>query len=144
MKLERNKRRGAGELALEMTPMIDVVFLLLIFFMLATTFDDKAGIKIDLPKSAIREEKVVHKLQLFADKDKNLYLLYEEAGKETRLSISQEELEGKLQEQLQRAEDKNLVISADQSLSHGYIVELMSSAKKSGATGLNIDTSYQK
>ena len=91
MKLERNKRRGAGELALEMTPMIDVVFLLLIFFMLATTFDDKAGIKIDLPKSAIREEKVVYKLQLFADKDKNLYLLYEEAGKETRLSISQEE-----------------------------------------------------
>ena len=74
MKLERNKRRGAGELALEMTPMIDVVFLLLIFFMLATTFDDKAGIKIDLPKSAIREEKVVHKLQLFADKDKNLRL----------------------------------------------------------------------
>lgn len=144
MKLERNKRRGAGELALEMTPMIDVVFLLLIFFMLATTFDDKAGIKIDLPKSAIREEKVVHKLQLFANKDKNLYLLYEEAGKETRLSISQEELEGKLQEKLQRAEDKNLVISADQSLSHGYIVELMSSAKKAGATGLNIDTSYQK
>lgn len=33
-------------MALEMTPMIDVVFLLLIFFMLATTFDNKSGIKL--------------------------------------------------------------------------------------------------
>lgn len=71
-------------MALEMTPMIDVVFLLLIFFMLATTFDNKSGIKIDLPKSAIRGEKAVHKLQIFADKNQNLYLSYEQAGKERK------------------------------------------------------------
>jgi len=144
MKIERNKRRGAGELALEMTPMIDVVFLLLIFFMLATTFDKKAGIKIDLPKSAIREEKLVHKLQLFADKDENLYLSYEESGKEVRLSIAKENLQDSLKEKLQKTEDKKLVISADKTLSHGYIVDLMSAAKGAGAEGLNIDTSYQK
>ena len=76
MKIERAKRRRAGELALEMTPMIDVVFLLLIFFLLATTFDDRAGIKIDLPKSSIREEKVVHKLQLFVQQDKSMFFSY--------------------------------------------------------------------
>lgn len=49
MKIERTKRRGKGELALEITPLIDVVFLLLIFFLVATTFEDiNSGIKIDL------------------------------------------------------------------------------------------------
>ena len=38
MKLERRRRRGEG--LIELTPLIDVVFLLLIFFMVATTFDD--------------------------------------------------------------------------------------------------------
>ncbi|HEY4533821.1 MAG TPA: biopolymer transporter ExbD [Fusobacterium sp.] len=144
MKIERNKRRGAGELALEMTPMIDVVFLLLIFFMLATTFDKKSGIKIDLPKSVIREEKLVHKLQLFADKNENLYLSYEQAGKEIKIPVTKENLQNRLQEQFHNTEDKKLVISADKTLSHGYIVDLMSAAKGAGAEGLNIDTNYQK
>lgn len=144
MKIERKKRRGAGELALEMTPMIDVVFLLLIFFMLATTFDNKSGIKIDLPKSAIREERAVHKLQIFADKNQNLYLSYEQAGKEKKISVPKEKLQTSLEEQLRMTEDKKVVISADKSLSHGYIVELMTAAKGAGAEALNIDTTYQK
>lgn len=144
MKIERTKRRRAGELALEMTPMIDVVFLLLIFFLLATTFDDRAGIKIDLPKSSIREEKVVHKLQLLVQQDKTMYLSYEQAGKLLRTPVNKEDLGKILKEQIENTEDKSLVISADQSLSHGYIVELMSIAKGSGARALNIDTNYQK
>lgn len=144
MKIERTKRRRAGELALEMTPMIDVVFLLLIFFLLATTFDDRAGLKIDLPKSTIREEKVIQKLQLFVQQDKTMFFSYEQGGKVVRLPVSKEELSGKLKEQLENTEEKGLVISADQSLSHGYIVELMSIAKGAGAKSLNIDTNYQK
>lgn len=144
MKIERTKRRRAGELALEMTPMIDVVFLLLIFFLLATTFDDRAGIKIDLPKSSIREEKIVHKLQLFVQADKTMFFSYEQGGKFVRIPVTKEELATDLKEQLANTEDKSLVISADQSLSHGYIVELMSLAKGAGALALNIDTNYQK
>ena len=49
MKLERIKRRSGGTLVLEITPLIDVVFLLLIFFMLATSFDERSAFKIDLP-----------------------------------------------------------------------------------------------
>lgn len=144
MKIERTKRRRAGELALEMTPMIDIVFLLLIFFLLATTFDDRTGLKIDLPKSTIREEKVIQKLQLFVQQDKTMFFSYEQGGKVVRLPVSKEELSGKLKEQLENTEEKGLVISADQSLSHGYIVELMSIAKGAGAKSLNIDTNYQK
>ena len=65
MKIERTKRRGKGELALEITPLIDVVFLLLIFFLVATTFEDiNSGIKIDLPQSTIREIKNIKEIQV--------------------------------------------------------------------------------
>ncbi|MGL5232195.1 MAG: ExbD/TolR family protein, partial [Fusobacteriaceae bacterium] len=60
MRLNRMKRRNGGELILEITPLIDVVFLLLIFFLVATSFEDnKSGIKIDLPTSTIKELKEV-------------------------------------------------------------------------------------
>lgn len=57
MKLERIKRRSGGTLVLEITPLIDVVFLLLIFFMLATSFDERSAFKIDLPKSTAAKTK---------------------------------------------------------------------------------------
>lgn len=144
MKLERKKRRGAGELALEMTPMIDVVFLLLIFFMLATTFDERAGIQIELPKASIQPSKVVHNLRLYVDKQKSLQLSFEQEGKKQILPLEQENLAKVLSERFAEAEKKSLVISADESLSHGYIVELMSLAKGAGAESLNIDMKYER
>ena len=71
MKIERTKRRGKGELTLEITPLIDVVFLLLIFFLVATTFEDiNSGIKIELPQSTIREIKDIKEIQIAIDKNK--------------------------------------------------------------------------
>lgn len=61
MKLERIKRRNGGSLILEMTPLIDVVFLLLIFFMLATTFDESTAFKIELPKTSVQKNCKINK-----------------------------------------------------------------------------------
>ena len=71
MKIERTKRRGKGELTLEITPLIDVVFLLLIFFLVATTFEDiNSGIKIELPQSTIREIAEVKEIQIIRKREK--------------------------------------------------------------------------
>ena len=77
MKLERIKRRSGGTLVLEITPLIDVVFLLLIFFMLATSFDERSAFKIDLPKStAAKTKSTLKEVQVLVDKDRNVYLRY--------------------------------------------------------------------
>lgn len=55
MKLERIKRRSGGTLVLEITPLIDVVFLLIIFFMVTTTFNNFGSVQIDLPSSTIQQ-----------------------------------------------------------------------------------------
>ncbi|MCP4993102.1 MAG: biopolymer transporter ExbD [Gammaproteobacteria bacterium] len=45
-------------LELNLTPLIDVVFLLLIFFMVSTTFDKESRIRVELPEASTQDEKV--------------------------------------------------------------------------------------
>lgn len=143
MKLERNRRRG--ELILELTPLIDVVFLLLIFFLVATTFDDmKGGIKIELPQSTIREITDVKEIQIIIDKEKNMILNYKENGKTEKVSVNKDNLKIKLAEKLADSKEKNVIISADKKLDYGYIVEIMTISKEAGASSLDIDTADKK
>ncbi len=143
MKLERRRRRGEG--LIELTPLIDVVFLLLIFFMVATTFDDvKGGIKIELPQSTIREIAEVKEIQIIVDKDKNMILNFKENGKTEQISVNKDSLKARLAEKLAESEEKNVIISADKKLDYGYIVEIMSISKEAGANSLDIDTADKK
>lgn len=143
MKLERNRRRG--ELILELTPLIDVVFLLLIFFLVTTTFDDmKGGIKIELPQSTIREITDVKEIQIIIDKEKNMILNYKENGKTEKVSVNKDNLKIKLAEKLADSKEKNVIISADKKLDYGYIVEIMTISKEAGASSLDIDTADKK
>ena len=126
MKIERTKRRGKGELALEITPLIDVVFLLLIFFLVATTFEDiNSGIKIDLPQSTI-------------------VLNFKEKGKNQKVKVNKNNLKTELENKLKESEEKNIVISADKNLDYGFIVEIMTISKEAGAASLDIDTASSK
>jgi len=49
------KRQRSEEVSVNVTPLIDVVFLLLIFFMVSTTFTKETHLKIDLPKASAEE-----------------------------------------------------------------------------------------
>ena len=107
MKIERTKRRGKGELTLEITPLIDVVFLLLIFFLVATTFEDiNSGIKIELPQSTIREIKDIKEIQIAIDKNKNMVLNYKEKGKTQKVNVNKENLKAELEEKFKNSADK--------------------------------------
>ncbi|MCW8908741.1 MAG: biopolymer transporter ExbD [Sedimenticola sp.] len=56
---------------LNLTPLIDVVFLLLIFFMVSTTFDKESRIKVELPTAATQDEKVEEETVLSITIDAN-------------------------------------------------------------------------
>ncbi|WP_427169646.1 biopolymer transporter ExbD [Fusobacterium nucleatum] len=145
MKLERIKRRSGGTLILEITPLIDVVFLLLIFFMLATTFDERSAFKIDLPKSTVAKTKSTLKdVQILVDKEKNIYLKYSDnTGKTQNEKIDLASFVRIVSEKLNNSESKDIIISADKTIDYGFIVEVMSLLKESGASAINIDTAIK-
>ena len=145
MKLERIKRRSGGTLVLEITPLIDVVFLLLIFFMLATSFDERSAFKIDLPKStAAKTKSTLKEVQVLVDKDRNVYLRYtDNSGKSQNEKLDLTSFVSVVSEKLNNSENKDVIISADKNIDYGFIVEIMSLLKESGASAINIDTAIK-
>ena len=145
MKLERIKRRSGGTLVLEITPLIDVVFLLLIFFMLATSFDERSAFKIDLPKStAAKTKSTLKEVQVLVDKDRNVYVRYtDNSGKSQNEKLDLTSFVSVVSEKLNNSENKDVIISADKDIDYGFIVEIMGLLKESGASAINIDTAIK-
>ena len=145
MKLERIKRRSGGTLVLEITPLIDVVFLLLIFFMLATSFDERSAFKIDLPKStAAKTKSTLKEVQVLVDKDRNIYVRFtDNSGKSQNEKLDLTSFVSVVSEKLNNSESKDVIISADKDIDYGFIVEIMSLLKESGASAINIDTAIK-
>ena len=145
MKLERIKRRSGGTLILEITPLIDVVFLLLIFFMLATSFDERSAFKIDLPKStAAKTKSTLKEVQVLVDKDRNVYVRYtDNSRKSQNKKLDLASFVSVVSEKLNNSENKDVIISADKDIDYGFIVEIMSLLKESGASAINIDTAIK-
>ena len=117
---------------LYMTPLIDVVFLLLIFFMLSSTFVMQPGIKINLPDSALSEAQKEEDFSLIIQKN-GLIMLNDQIVKES-------ELDKALQIFLKSNPNKVLIIKADKEAKHGQVVKSMGLAKKAGVRRFAIAT----
>ncbi|MEA3347835.1 MAG: biopolymer transporter ExbD [Pseudomonadota bacterium] len=130
----RFQTRGRDEVQLDMTPLVDVVFLLLIFFMLSTSLSVNPGIKIDLPKSSaeqVKKKKIT--LRVAIEAGGRIFL----EGK--KLSLVQ------LQEMFRAVDKKQrdealVVIEADKKVYHGLVVKVMDAAKSAGLHKLAIAT----
>ena len=127
------RREGREEARIDLTPLVDTVFLLLIFFMLSTTFVVSPGIKVDLPKAS--KERVFREkreLRITITKDNRIYL----DGRRVKM----EELERALKERGKKAPRTLVIIRADAKAFHGNVVQVMDMAKSAGLNRLAIAT----
>ncbi len=129
--LEFEKRKRSG-LTLDMTPLIDMVFLLLIFFVLSSQFVSHKGFKVKLPKAAHAQTQKNESVTVIISKDGRISL----GGKEVLLK----DLKGALLSALMGAGSKSLVIKADEGVSLGSAAKVMDIAKDADADGLVIST----
>jgi biopolymer transport protein ExbD len=133
MQLHEKKRH---KVLINITSLIDVLFLLLIFLMISSTFVEQPGMKLELPesKSALTEKIKDLVLQINADGTMTL-------NDET---ISLENLEDMFKQILPTLEEKSLVLKADKTVPHGTVVKVMDLAKLSGLEKLIIATQVEK
>ena len=126
------RKREEEDYSLSMTPLIDMVFLLLIFFMVSTQFIDfSRRMDIQLPESkagAVDEKTMVFVLEI--TKERKIYLNGEE--------IRQEEIEPKVREANSRQPRKSAVIRADKGLPYGEVVEIMGMFQQVGIKDIGI------
>ena len=124
--LYRPKKQSS--LLIDLSPLIDVVFLLLIFFMVSTRFKDDHGLDLSLPGSQSKQSEKAEHLTILIDKSSQIRIEDE--------NISQQQLEAKIKQLLANYESKMVVLKVDQTVSHGLVVETMDAAKAAGAQGL--------
>ena len=132
-------RRGRHEASVELTPLIDVVFLLLIFFMVSTTFIRETQLKIDLPEAAGELQEIedgvieitVDRLGEYAVNDRLLV-----NGEMSTLIRALEEV---LAEKGGGAGSR-LIITADANTTHQAVIRAMDAAGRVGLNRLSITT----
>lgn len=128
------RRQSREELSVNLTPLIDVVFLLLIFFMVSTTFTRETQLSVDLPEaSGLARDEV----------DQQVEVLIDESG---QYRVNGRPLVDQRVRTLQAAiyEISNgdttlpLVISADAQAAHQSVVRAMDAAGQMGFSRLSI------
>jgi biopolymer transport protein ExbD len=123
----RNKGRG---LIINITTLIDVMFLLLIFFMVTSTFKNQPAINLVLPRSATASETVDTPAVLFLTSEGIVYLNDTLMDKET--------LAARLKEMHDESGEDRMVLRADEDAAHGDVVELIDTIKQSGFTRVSL------
>ena len=132
----RSKKRRKRHL-IDISPLIDVVFLLLIFFMVTTTFLDQPGIPLELPQTESHaRKKEIDIVKVIVDADDNLYF----SGK--RIDINT--LAEKIEDAFSKTGQKELYIEADKDSKHGTVIAVMDTAKNVGAKGITMVTKAKK
>ena len=133
MKLRTSKRE---ELAVNLTPLIDVVFLLLIFFMVSTSFNRESEIIVDLPEAAEQEKITASEpIEIIIDAD-GLFYINNQQLVNTQLNT----LKAALNKVTEGKTDLPLVISADGQAPHQAVVTAMDAARQLGIVHLSIAT----
>lgn len=128
--------RQSQNVDINLTPLIDVVFLLLIFFMVTTTFDRASELKINLPQAAqAPEEQQVERLELVIDAAGNYFL----DGNEL-VNTRPETVRAALEKRAAGRQDIPLIIRADANTPHQAVVTAMDAAQKLGLTRMSIAT----
>ena len=128
-------RKGRVSPNVDMTPMIDIVFQLIVFFLVSTTFAVVPGIKLNLPQSTTAEGTSVQGITIFADKNGVMFFNDTEVSMET------------LGEQLvtfdtgkTKKEEFPVSLEADEEVTNGTIVRIFDVIRESGYSVINLRT----
>ena len=118
--------------ALNMTPLIDCVLQLLIFFMLSSSFVLQTGIHVDLPKARAPRLQEEQDIVITITRSNEIFLNDEK--------MSAEQLPISLLERVTKAKNKAVLLKPDKRVETGKLVEVMGIAKSVGVESIGIVT----
>ena len=134
----KNKREGIRS-NVDMTPMIDIVFQLILFFLVSTTFATLPGIKLNLPQSHTAESTSLMGITITADDSGVLYF----NDKEVSMAGLGEELLT-FDTGTTKKEEFSVSLEADSEVTNGTIVKIFDVIRESGYCVINLRTTAEK
>ena len=130
-----SNRRSRQNAEISMLNLIDVIFMLLIFFMIATTFNKYSQFQLSVPKSNAKfDKKEETKVEIIVNRNKKYFLKLGNDAKE----ISEENIHGEILK-LPKEMLENVTLTADEHLEYGYIVEVMSKLRNENVKNVSLN-----
>ena len=115
---------------LDITPLIDVVFLLLIFFMLTSNYVLQAGIKVDLPTAVDTFTVPVQRIEIFITRDDRIFCQGSERTPDELFLLLKKA----------RSTSDTILVFADIDCRHGRVVQVEDICQRSGYKNINVAT----
>ena len=129
------RERRAAEIAIDLTPMIDMTFILLIFFMVSTTFVKDMKIDIDRPGASTQQVASSKAIRLYIDKAGTVFM----DGEPVKVWV----IQSRLREQLKSSTNKSVLVVTDEIVPSGRLVEVVDQARAGGAEDVGVATSAE-
>ena len=127
----RLQRRSIKKARIEIIPMIDTIFFLLVFFMISTlSMTQFKGMPVNLPKATSGQQAPAESAAITIDKDGKLFL--------NQQAIDKAALAEALRQQLAKNSEMLVVINADDGVQHGLVVEVMDIARTANVAKMAI------
>jgi biopolymer transport protein ExbD len=128
----RLSRKGNLKKArIEIIPMIDTIFFLLVFFMISTLSMARfTGVQVNLPKAASGNQPPTETVVISLTKEEQLFF--------NKTQVSKDSLLQSLRAELAKNPELLVVINADDGVQHGRVVEIMDHARQTGVSKLSI------
>ena len=132
MQFKEKKKKSLG---INITSLIDVMFILLIFFMVSSSFIEQPGMKLELPTIKSQEVARIENLVMYVSKEGDI-LIGDKPVPMDSLNVEVERLVPEIKE-------KTLILKADKATEHGLIIQIMDVAKRSGLKKIVICTQIE-
>ena len=129
MKIANPAKRKAG---LNLTSLIDVLFILIIFFSVSSTFVEQPGINLTLPEADSGSDIQVDKVVVQIDKDERIYLNDQIIGRDSLVNAINLLFDKKTQD--------GITLKADSQVTHGTVISVMDILRKAGIYKITVST----
>ena len=127
----RLARRNIKKARIEIIPMIDTIFFLLVFFMISTlSMARYTGLPVNLPKAASGQQTPGESAAVTITQDGKVFLDKQEVPRENLRAI--------LQQRLAVKPDLLVLINGDEHVEHGLVVDIMDAARQAGVAKMAI------
>lgn len=126
------KNRVEEDAEIDMTPMLDIVFIMLIFFIVTTVFVKEAGIEVNKPGAS----------QSIMPKNANIFIAITENGDVwmDKRQIDVDSVRANLERLMAEQPSDVLIIQADKNTDHGVVIDVMDQIKAAGIDRISIAT----
>ncbi len=128
----RYKERDNTEQEINISPLIDIVFILLIFFMVTATFVKDYDLDINRPKASSATPSSSKAIRIYIDSSGDVFI----DGQPVRLWVIQNHVRDKLQ----ATSDATVLVIADEGVNAGRLIEVVDQSRLAGAKNVGVIT----